>query len=215
MKYCSKCGAPNEDAAKFCVSCGQAMGAAGQGAQAGSDQPAGQNNSYNYGNYGQGTYPGGNQYQQPNVQMGPGMGWYKFLIYFALFVSAILNVVSGFLTMFGVQYDGAADLVYSFFGGMRALDIIMGLVSIALGVFAIVVRQNLAHFKKGAVKNVITLYVVAFVVNLLYVILASVVTGIPMSEFFSGTLLVCFLISILMIVVKYVYFKYRHDMFCN
>ncbi len=214
MKFCSKCGASNDDAARFCVSCGQAMDA-GQGAQANPGQQAGQDQQYNYGNSGQGTYPGGNQYQNPNVQMGPGMGWYKFLIYFALFASAILNVVSGFLTIFGVQYDGAADVVYMVFGGMRALDIIIGLATIAIGVFAIVVRQSLAHFKKGAVKNVITLYVVAFVVSLLYVILASVVTGIPIGSFLSGTTLVNFLVAILMIVVNYVYFKNRQDMFVN
>ena len=60
----------------------------------------------------------------PAYGMGQGqkMGWFKFIIYFQLFASAVINAALGITAFTGSHYDGKAELVYAFFPGMSAVD---------------------------------------------------------------------------------------------
>ena len=66
------------------------------------------------------------------------MGWYKFLIYFSLFASAALNIISGISSITGLHYGEFNQLIYAYYGGLKTVDIIMGFFSIALGVVSII-----------------------------------------------------------------------------
>ena len=69
------------------------------------------------------------------------MGWYKFLIYFALFAGAFLNVCYAVLYMTGSIYETEQIdplTVYSLYPGVKAVDIVYGILLLVLAVFMIV-----------------------------------------------------------------------------
>ena len=98
------------------------------------------------------------------------MGWYKFLIYFALFASAVLNAVNGINLFTGEIYDGAAELVYGVFDGLQALDMFVGGASVVLACMAIYVRIRLAGYYKNGPKLLNNLYLAVIAVQLIYII---------------------------------------------
>ncbi len=57
------------------------------------------------------------------------MKWYKFVIYFLLFFSAAINLISAILYFTGALYGDAytARLVYATFPAMKPLDIVTGI----------------------------------------------------------------------------------------
>ena len=76
------------------------------------------------------------------------MKWYKFVIYFQLFAAAVFNVGAGIIFFTGSHYgldSFELKLFYGVLSNLKTLDICMGIVSIFLAVFAIIVRQKLAH----------------------------------------------------------------------
>lgn len=74
------------------------------------------------------------------------MKWHKFLIYFQLFLSAIVNLTNG-ITYIAALFCGLAG-----FGAQRAIYIVNGVVSVAVAVLAIYVRFRLAGFRKNGPK---------------------------------------------------------------
>ena len=54
---------------------------------------------------------------QPGASPKP-MNYYKFLIYFALFVGAVINAFNGYQYLTGEIYDGRATLLYAFYPEM-------------------------------------------------------------------------------------------------
>jgi len=104
MIYCTKCGnAVDETQAQFCNRCGAQI----PQMPTNYNQPMSQPSSQPY--YGQsaGQSAGQPYYSQPmsqpytQVPLPLSMSWYKFLICFSLFASAILSVVSGILDVTG------------------------------------------------------------------------------------------------------------------
>ncbi len=146
------------------------------------------------------------------------MKWYKFIIYFQLFANAVLNGVMGIALVTGliwkVYSDGyiTAGMVYSFFPGMHAVDIIFGLLMIALAAWAIIIRFDLAKFEKGAPKKYLIFLGANIAVAILYTICASVAIGAYAG---SPTLWVQVIVSGVLIIVNYFYFKKRSGMFVN
>lgn len=145
------------------------------------------------------------------------MKWYKFLIYFALFAGAVINGIQGILLVTGKYYDviagnGASALVYMFYGSLRFIDIIFGLALIGVAVIAVMTRQKLAGYSADGPKMLMTYYVLSTAVSVVYALLASIVTG---QNFFSGSVLLSLVISIVMIFINKVYFEKRAHLFNN
>lgn len=142
------------------------------------------------------------------------MKWFKFLIYFALWAGAVLNILSGISLLTGAQYDGAASLVYAIYKDLKTIDMLSGLLCIAIGVLGIVTRFSLAGFKKNGPKLVLALYGAGVVVNIFYMIGVSsvlpelLVKELDFTSFISGTVT-----SVIMIVANYVYFNKRKNLF--
>ncbi len=152
-----------------------------------------------------------------SISPDPGsykLKWYKFLIYFALWASAVLNVVSAFAYFTGSIYGDAANRVYSYYGGMKALDIIMGLILLGLAVFSIYVRFQLAGFKTGAPKKLEYLYIANALIPLLYLLAASSVTGISFTDLASGSW-GSLAGSVAMVFINRNYFSKREALFVN
>lgn len=236
MKYCSTCGNALPEGSKFCAHCGTPVTSEPQNEQSvqvtpdtsqasdadtasasnsqeqtisyNQNSPYEQNPQYGQNPYGQNSYgqaPYGQMYQKP-------MKWFKFLIYFALWFSCVINILGGIRIMTGGQYEGAATLVYAFFGSLKILDIVYGLASIALGIFAIYTRFQLAHFRSAAPKLVNILYICSAAASILYGFIASSIisdfSGV-FSFIFSGIL------SAVMVVLNTIYFKKRANLFVN
>lgn len=87
---CPSCGTPCQDGQNFCPNCGAKLSGALPIQHDSPPDP-----------YGQWIY------QTPEYGMGPGqnMAWFKFIIYFQLFCTAIVGCLSGIVAFFGSQYD--------------------------------------------------------------------------------------------------------------
>ena len=190
-KICQNCGAPCPDQESLCANCGAKLpeSQAWQQSAAGTDQnqqnaygqaPYGQNqqNAYGQAPYGQNQQnPYGQAPQNPyggshggagyGMAPGLGMGWYKFVIYFQLFASALINGIAGIVALTGAHYEGEADLVYTFIPSLSTVDKLYGIVLIALAVFAIIVRFQLAQFKKTGPKFYLLLLLISGIASLI------------------------------------------------
>lgn len=164
-------------------------------------------------------------YRQPNAYAnqdynGFPMKWYKFLIYFLLFASGILNIISGIMAMTGAQHGGLASMVYAVFGALKPIDVIFGLCAIGLGIYAIYVRFELAKLKRGAPKKLMMIYVFNCVINLVYAIAAIIIIS---SNPYSGnaatsispSIIGTIIGAVVMIIVNKVYFDKRASLFVN
>ena len=101
------------------------------------------------------------------------MKWYKFVIYFQLFAAAVFNVGAGIIFFTGSHYgldSFELKLFYGVLSNLKTLDICMGIVSIFLAVFAIIVRQKLAHFDEQGPKLYLSYQLITVGANLLYIV---------------------------------------------
>ena len=90
-----------------------------------------------------------------------GMKWFKFIIYFQLWAGMLVNLVTAGKYFTGAYYEGNAEMVYRFFPALQPLDIVMGVVCLALAVYAVVVQRALAKFRaKGPM-----MYYLMYIVN--------------------------------------------------
>lgn len=145
--YCNNCGTQMADGAKFCPKCGIKMDVQNPTNQSPVNQSMGNQNI-------------GNQIPNNNYQPNPApvyyaadsgelpMRWYKFVIWVQLFLNALLNIVSGIMTMTGAHYQGQATVVYMVYGSLKGLDIVIGIMMLVLAGGAIWVRQMLSKFQK-------------------------------------------------------------------
>lgn len=127
-----------------------------------------------------------------------------------------MNIISGLLTMTGANYDlygsGSAALVYSFYRGLKACDIIYGILLIAVGAFAIYTRFMLAKFRKSGPQCLYLIYGIQAVISLLYTLIASLLIG---GNAFSADVISSIIAGVAMIFINRVYFKKRSYMFVN
>ena len=140
------------------------------------------------------------------------MRWYKFVIWVQLFLSALLNVGEGIIFMTGTHYKGQATVVYMVYGGLKALDVVMGIMMFICAGVTIWVRQMLSKFKKNAPIAYVALLALGSVIVLMYVVIASIITGIQM---FSATIISQIVASIALCICNYIYFNKRKSMFVN
>ena len=200
---CKKCGSQMGDDQRFCSFCGEDN----QVQQGWSGQDAYNNESMNGYNAAQ------NQYSFSNSLP---MGWYNFLVKFALIAGAVINCIYGILYLTGKVYDmkqdGSSDLVYLFFKDLKTLDVIYGLALFALAAFGIFVRSELAKYKADGPKYLYALNGSAAALIFLYALIAG---SIIEQSAFSAEVVGSIIGSVSMIVVNKVYFDKRAHLFVN
>ncbi|MBE6932052.1 MAG: zinc ribbon domain-containing protein [Ruminococcaceae bacterium] len=198
--YCRACGTPIPAGQPACANCGTAV--LQQSTPAAYPQQA----------YPQQSYP-----QQPYPQQIPPvqkpMKWFKFLIYFSLWAGAVLTLITGVSSLFGLQYGGMSDYVYAAYGAQRFVDIVYGMICIALGVFMIVTRFRLAAFRSNAPAMLYGVYALNTIVPLIYIFATATVTMIPLSDYLDAQTISSIVTSAIMIVINVIYFGKRRDMF--
>ena len=154
--FCSSCGTQLPDGTQFCPNCGAPLNA---------QQPP-QAPNFNQQN------PYGNPPQAPLGVAPLGMKWFKFLIYFLLFAVAIVNVIGGVNAITGANYtvegENVSALVYEVYSGLQTVDMIYGVACIALGIYQIYTRFQLAKYKANAPKLLLGMYVANAVIVAFY-----------------------------------------------
>lgn len=166
---------------------------------------------------GKGTYQGVAPTTLLNQEPTFSMKWYKFLIYFALFFAALLNLANGvnYITggIYEVQTNGDvnADMVYLVYEALKPVDVVFGLAMIGVAAFAIYTRMKLAKFKADGPNCLYILYAAGAILTLIYNIVAFIITG--ETEILSGSMIGSFITSGVMIALNYVYFNKRKALF--
>lgn len=148
--------------------------------------------------------------------IGPmGMKWFKFIIYFQLFASAVVNLFTALTQFTGCAYavQGAdVSLVASVFPGLRVLDVSYGLLLLLISVFSVLVRFRLAKFKAGAPVQYLILFGAQAVLALLYAVIASAILG---ESVLDVSLVSSMATSLVLILASAAYFKKRAHLFVN
>ena len=194
--FCTKCGKEITDGQRFCPGCGA------------------ENKNVSQQTYG--SMNTSNTFDVSTVQNVLPMKWYKFLIYFALIAGAIVNFATGITMVTGsvyeVQSGVSADTVYSMYDGLKAIDVIYGLVLFGVAILGFVTRSKLANYKADGPKFVYMVYGISAVVVLLYNILVSAVTGLNV---FNASVISSFIVQLIMLGANKKYFDKRAHLFVN
>lgn len=208
---CAACGQLLADGSRYCPSCGAKIDEQqiNQEAEVKEEQAAeyesAPENSYTI-------------YNQPYTHyVDQPMKWYKFLIYVSLILSGTLNIVGGVINiMGGIGWmktgtpDGLSAAVTEVYGPLTIMNMIFGVLFIAQGVYAMIVRQKLAGYRKGAPKHLLMLYVITFIMNGIYQIAAAMITGQSVLQIADITSMV---MAVIMVVANKVYFDKREHLF--
>ena len=189
--------------------------------QNGYQQNGYQQNGYRQNGYQQNVRPnqgGQNPYQyhaNPGNQ-GAGnntmpMGWYKFIIYVQLFVIAGVSLISAGLSFTGLSLGSWDEvrLIYAFIPELRTVMIVTGAIMLGIAVFAIVVRQWLAHYEQ---KGIIGLYVLRGLIIANNVFSTMAMTAITHTTVSSSVVSSC-IVSIVLLVIDLLYFGKRKQLF--
>ena len=191
MKYCPKCGTPvNYETQRFCANCGAPL-------VENSDIPACANADFVP------AYP---------------MKWYKFLIYFSLIASTVIDVLVSVLVFSGVFYlilsngEVTDDRVYSIFPGLKPVNMVYAAVMLISSVWRIVTRQKLAKFKHEGPVFLNIMYIASEALILVYAIVASVISK---QNMFSIATFTGLITTIIVVICNYIYFGKRAELFKN
>ena len=158
------------------------------------------------------------------------MNWYKFVIYFMLFLSALGNIISAVQHFTGSNITAMIgepvniEWIYAVFPSLRFLLYFCGIASLAMAVLAIITRQWLAHFDKRGITGLLLLYAGTGLISLIYIIgfmsIFSPALGTLGSDEFAAVMgvMIFFAIAIiagavLMIVLNRIYFRKRAHLF--
>lgn len=144
-----------------------------------------------------------------------GMKWFKFILYFQLFANALINLINAVTVFTGAHYQGAADTVYAVFPAEHTVDIVYGLLCLALAAFGIYTRFRLSSFKRNGPGLYLGLIAANILVPVLYMLLSSAVTGIPLTSLLDVNGIVSLAANVIMLVVNKIYFDKRKDLFEN
>lgn len=187
-KYCSSCGQLLEDGMQFCFNCGAPHGDA-----------ALQKVAYK------------RQLRNSRADEYWPMKWYYFVIYFQLFASCVLSIFGGIMFLTGALYRGYSKFIYSYFSGLQALDVIVGICSFGLAGYALYVRSRLRNYKENGPTCYLIFLVANFVFSLLYYIIAMVILDSFIIPSFRTIVNLAW--DVAMIVGSKAYFDKRYHMF--
>ncbi len=147
-----------------------------------------------------------------------GMKWFKFLIYFALWIGGIANIITGIIYFSGESdlFEGLYYVIneYDMTSEFESLNTFYGLAMLLLGIFTIVTRFKLAHFKASAPKMLNTVYVASVLILLICYYLTCSWLELDFFELLQEAgVWPSIITSIVMVILNKIYFKKRADLF--
>ena len=192
--FCPNCGTNVPDNGGFCPNCGASLNANQQ------TPPANQQQGFDqYVNKARDLF-----FKKPVGSELP-MNWYNFLIYFALFASAVLNAISGIVNISDALSIG---------GSFTIIGLICGLGCLALAALAVYTRFRLAGFYQDGPQLLSLIYIGGAAINLLLIILTCILLNSFALRFVNFTTpIIQILVSGAMVVCNHLYFTKRASMF--
>ena len=215
--YCRFCGTKIPDNVKFCPECGANLAPVPSAApeESAPAAPAAPEipTPYDPTPYDLEPYSA-DSFASADVAAAPqrGMKWFKFIIYFQLWAGMLVNLVTAGKYFTGAYYEGNAEMVYRFFPALQPLDIVMGVVCLALAVYAVVVQRALAKFRAKGPMMYYLMYIVNTAVTVLYLIIGSIIIG---QSAFTAEVAGSIIGSLVMIFINIPYFNNRKHLFVN
>lgn len=223
--YCRFCGTQIPDNVKFCPSCGKklAMDEAPSPAAPTNEPapvipestpvwtPAAPESASPTWTPAADTFPPAPVNAQSDVPQR-GMKWFKFIIYFQLWAALLssLSTAAGLFT--GSIYDGNAELVYSLWPSLKIIGILIGILNLALGVYAVFVQRALAKFRVNGPRMYYIFCGTSIVISLLYALAASIIIG---ESAFTADVITSLVVGVVMLLVNVRYFGNRSHLFVN
>ena len=191
--FCTNCGSNVDKGTRYCPTCGAMM------PQAVEEQPI--------------------QIVEPFVEpeetiAKPPMKWFKFLIYFGLFLGALVSLSTAIDFFTGSVYDGNADLVYSAFGDLKTLDMLTAVLSLVMAGVAIYARFRLAGYYKNGPMMLVVTYAGGMVITLVYIIgIYAILPSYILESMDTSSYISAMAMSLAMIAANWKYFKKREYLF--
>lgn len=143
------------------------------------------------------------------------MKWFKFIINFQLFATALFGLYTAYQTYTGAQYNGNMDLVYALLPDLKTADMIYLIVCVVLAAFAIFVRFQLSgYYQRGPV--LYSVYMACFgIAPILRTVAYGKILETPATElanlWYPAMLTAIF--SGVLLVIGIIYFKKRKELF--
>ena len=148
--------------------------------------------------------------QQPQKELG--MKWFHFVIYFQLFVSALVGLWNGFQLLTGRIYGENTDRYIVIFWLEGCGYVLLVSATFAIAIFALVTRFMLADFKKCGPAMYIGMQVAGLIISIAYIAsVTSIVDG--LTEYIASSTYGTMAVSIVMLICNIVYFKKRKHLF--
>lgn len=194
MKSCRICGTENEDTNKFCPECGASFELLPFV-------------------YEEETVSSG--YVPPPMERHYPMKWHKFLM-IVWFYGGFLGIVRGLLIVSGIiyhLYGMDPVIVYKFHPKLEYVDLIYGIVSVALSTYQIIMANRLHLFCKNGPLLMIIFLILSITSSFFYLIASNAAIG-----RISITLVHDFLLTAAFIpymIINIIYYQKRQDLFVN
>ena len=196
---CPRCGVNQPVGAKFCMECGAKMPEQETGGiREPIESPV------------QPSVPA-----QPAVQQAlqePGMKWFKFLIYFLLWLSALVNLGGAGTALVGLGLQEELRVVYAYLPGLKTLNLVYGVLMIGFAAFTVYTRYRLARFCRNGPFCLCLSYGLNELLSIAYSAAAALIAQVSLTELYRFSSL---LASAAMLAVNIVYFRKRQDLFVN
>ena len=198
--YCQFCGKQIPDQAKFCPECGADLAPAPSAAP-----PEGTP-----------SFPAA-----PAAPVEPAMppqgtpdpaAAFGVIAAPQLWAGMLVNLVTAGKYFTGAYYEGNAEMVYRVFPALQPLDIVMGVVCLALAVYAVVVQRALAKFRAKGPMMYYLMYIVNTAATVLYLLIGSIIIG---QSAFTAEVAGSIIGSLVMLFVNIPYFNNRKHLFVN
>ena len=134
------------------------------------------------------------------------MKWYKFLIYFALWAGAIVNLIDSLQFFTGSILGDDVEILYAYYPLLKVLNLAFALILVTYAVFAIYTRYRLAQFRQNGPVCLHALYLVQLAMVLIYWLAGSLILGewLDLASGFSDLIS-----SIVILCINIVYFRKR------
>ena len=215
--YCRFCGTKIPDNVKFCPECGANLAPVPSAApeESAPAAPAAPEipTPYDPTPYDPAPYSA-DSFASADVAAAPrrGMKWFKFIIYFQLWAGMLFNLVTAGKYFTGAHYEGKAEMVYRVFPALQPLDIVLGVVGLALAVYTVVVQRALAKFRAKGPMMYYLMFIVNTAVTVLSLLIASIILG---QSVFTAEVAGSIIGSLVMIFINIPYFNNRKHLFVN